>query len=68
MAGLPYVVSDVGDLADLVVDGQNGWRLKAFSHAAREAARTYAVESMSRRWDRILGERLPAAQTGTIHP
>jgi glycosyltransferase involved in cell wall biosynthesis len=27
MAGLPCVVSDVGDLADLVVDGRNGWRV-----------------------------------------
>jgi glycosyltransferase involved in cell wall biosynthesis len=27
MAGLPCVVSDVGDLGDLVVDGRNGWRV-----------------------------------------
>jgi phenylacetate-CoA ligase len=26
MAGLPAVVSDVGDLADLVTEGKNGWR------------------------------------------
>jgi glycosyltransferase involved in cell wall biosynthesis len=90
MAGLPCVVSDVGDLADLVVDGRNGWRvprrdpaafarrlldlladperLAAFSRAALEAARPYTVESMSRRWDRVLGEVLPAAPGAVAGP
>jgi L-malate glycosyltransferase len=86
MAGLPCVVSDVGDLADLVVDGRNGWRvprrnpealahrildllgdperLAAFSRAAEEAARPYSVESMSRRWDRVLGDLFPVVPRG----
>jgi glycosyltransferase involved in cell wall biosynthesis len=89
-AGLPCVVSDVGDLADLVVDGRNGWRvprrdpeafarrllelladperLAAFSRAAREAAQPYSVESMSRRWDRVLAEMFPVAQEGGPGP
>jgi glycosyltransferase involved in cell wall biosynthesis len=90
MAGLPCVVSDVGDLADLVVDGRNGWlvprrdpealarrlldllgdpeRLVAFSRAARLAAEPYSVESMSRRWDRVLGEMFPVAQEVVLSP
>jgi L-malate glycosyltransferase len=90
MAGLPCVVSDVGDLADLVVDGRNGWRvprrdpeafagrlldlladperLVAFSRAARLAAEPYSVESMSQRWDRVLGEMFPVAPKVVLGP
>jgi glycosyltransferase involved in cell wall biosynthesis len=76
MGGLPAVVPRVGDLENLVSNGQNGYlidgpsapafasaierllddpaRYAAFSAAAEQAARGFALEATTATWDRIL--------------
>ena len=78
ICGLPAVVSDIGDLGDLVDDGVNGYlvprrspehfarrivellsdkkKLNGFSKAARAAARRYASQAITDRWDAILAK------------
>lgn len=77
MCGLPAVVSDVGDLGNLVEDGVNGFlvprrcpekfsarfiellsdenKLKVFSKAAYDSTQKYSMQTVTEKWDDIIG-------------